>query len=54
MVDVLFVTPDSSQQAYQGLAEKYSAIEPPTLSLLLPTKSAKGFVPAILDDGKLD
>lgn len=50
MVDVLFVTPDSSQQAYQGLAEKYSAIEPPTWSLLLANAvRAKGFVPAILD-----
>lgn len=50
MVDVLFVTPDSSLQAYQDLAEVYSAIEPPTWSLLLAEACrAKGFSPAILD-----
>ena len=31
-LDVLFIHPDSSAQAYQGLAETYSAIEPPTES----------------------
>ena len=50
MVDVLFVTPDSSHKAYQGLAVVYSAIEPPTWSLLLAEACrAKGFSPAILD-----
>ena len=50
MVDVLFVTPDSSLQAYQDLAKVYSAIEPPTWSLLLAESCrAKGFSPAILD-----
>ena len=50
MVDVLFVTPDSSLQAYQDLAKVYSAIEPPTWSLLLAEACrAKGFSPAILD-----
>lgn len=50
MVDVLFVTPDSSHQAYQDLANVYSAIEPPTWSLLLAEACrAKGFSPAILD-----
>ncbi len=50
MVDVLFVTPDSSLQAYQDLAKVYSAIEPPTWSLLLAEAvRSKGFAPAILD-----
>ena len=50
MVDVLFVTPDSSLQAYQDLAKVYSAIEPPTWSLLLAEACrTKGFSPAILD-----
>ena len=50
MVDVLFVTPDSSLQAYQDLAKVYSAIEPPTWSLLLAESCrSKGFSPAILD-----
>ena len=50
MVDVLFVTPDSSLQAYQDLAKVYSAIEPPTWSLLLAEACrAKSFSPAILD-----
>lgn len=34
-MDVLFVNADSSLVAYQGLASKFSAIEPPTWSLLL-------------------
>ena len=50
MVDVLFVTPDSSLAAYQDLAELYSAIEPPTWSLLLASSARKnGFDAAILD-----
>ena len=50
MVDVLFVTPDSSLAAYQDLANLYSAIEPPTWSLLLASSVKKnGFVAAILD-----
>jgi anaerobic magnesium-protoporphyrin IX monomethyl ester cyclase len=49
-IDVLFITPDSSRQAYQGLSEVYSAIEPPTWSLLLAESvRVKGFSPAILD-----
>ena len=35
MIDCLFVTADSSLDAYQSLSKKYSAIEPPTWSLLL-------------------
>ena len=34
-MDALFVNPDSSAKAYQDLAKVYSAIEPPTLALLL-------------------
>lgn len=49
-LDVLFIHPDSSAQAYQGLAQTYSAIEPPTWALLLAQSArAKGFGAAILD-----
>jgi anaerobic magnesium-protoporphyrin IX monomethyl ester cyclase len=49
-LDVLFVNPDSSSIAYQGLASVYSAIEPPTWSLLLAQSCrAKGFGVAIMD-----
>src|SRR6476646_737599 len=49
-LDVLFVNPDSSAQAYQGLAATYSAIEPPTWALLLAQACrAKDFGVAILD-----
>jgi radical SAM superfamily enzyme YgiQ (UPF0313 family) len=49
-LDVLFITPDSSAKAYQGLAQVYSAVEPPTWSLLLAESCrAKGFGVAILD-----
>lgn len=49
-MDVLFVNPDSSAKAYQGLATVYAAIEPPTWSLLLAESCrAKGFGVAILD-----
>ena len=49
-LDVLFVNPDSSSKAYQGLATTYSAIEPPTWSLLLAESCrSKGFGVAILD-----
>jgi len=50
MVDVLFVTPDSSLAAYQDLSKLYSAIEPPTWSLLLASSVKKnGYEAAILD-----
>ena len=49
MVDVLFVTPDSSLAAYQDLANLYSAIELPTWSLLLASSVKNGFEAAILD-----
>lgn len=50
MVDVLFVTPDSSAAAYQGLAQTFTAIEPPTWSLLLAASVKKNrYEAAILD-----
>ena len=49
-MDVLFVTPDSSVKAYQDLSERYSAIEPPTWSLLLAESCrSKGFGVGIMD-----
>lgn len=50
MLDVLFINPDSSSKAYQGLAAVFSAIEPPTWSLLLAESCrSQGFQVAILD-----
>ncbi len=50
MIDVLFVNPDSSLDAYQELAKTYSAIEPPTWALLLAQSCrSKGFTCQILD-----
>lgn len=47
---VTFVIPSSAKQAYQALADKYSAIEPPTWALLLAQAvRAKGHDPCILD-----
>lgn len=49
-LDVLFVNADSATQAYQDLARDYSAIEPPTWSLLLAQSCrAKGYGVGILD-----
>jgi hypothetical protein len=49
-MDVLFINPDSSAHAYQGLATVYSAIEPPTWSLLLAESCrSKGYGVSILD-----
>lgn len=49
-MDALFINPDSSVQAYQDLAETYSAIEPPTWALLLAESCrSKGFSVGILD-----
>jgi anaerobic magnesium-protoporphyrin IX monomethyl ester cyclase len=48
--DVIFINPDSSAKAYQGLATVYSAIEPPTWALLLAESCrSKGFRVGILD-----
>ena len=50
MIDALFVTPNSSKKSYQDLSITYSAIEPPTWSLLLAESCiSKGFNAAILD-----
>ncbi|MEK7101780.1 MAG: radical SAM protein [Patescibacteria group bacterium] len=49
-LDVLFVNPDSSFQAYQELSKNYTAIEPPTWALLLAQSCrAKSFGVDILD-----
>ncbi len=49
-MDALFVNPDSSAKAYQGLAKIYSAIEPPTWALLLAQSCrCQGFDVGILD-----
>ncbi len=49
-MDVLFINPDSSVQAYQGLAKVFAAIEPPTWALLLAESCrSKGFEVGILD-----
>ena len=48
--DVLFINPGNHQAIYQGLADNFSAIEPPTWALLLAQSvRAIGYVPAILD-----
>lgn len=49
-LDVVFINADSSSAAYQGLADKFAAIEPPTWSLLLANSvRAVGFSAAIID-----
>lgn len=49
-LDVLFVEPNSAQEAYQELSHAYSAIETPTWSLLLAQSCrSKGFGVGILD-----
>jgi len=49
-LDVVYVNADSSAAAYQGLADKYAAIEPPTWSLLLANSArAVGFSVALID-----
>ncbi|MEC9293197.1 MAG: radical SAM protein [Chloroflexota bacterium] len=48
--DVLFVNPGNPRAIYQGLAEDFSAIEPPTWALLLAESvRSVGYRPAILD-----
>ena len=50
MIDVLFITPNNSSQTYQSLADRYSAIEPPTWALLLAESCrSKGHSVKILD-----
>jgi len=49
-MDIVFVNTNSAFQVYQGLANKWSAIEPPTWSLLLAQSCrSKGYEIAILD-----
>jgi len=49
-MDALFVNADDPRASYQDLAETYSAVEPPTWSLLLAQSCrAKGFNVEILD-----
>lgn len=51
-LDVLFVNPDSSFEAYGALAKSYAAIEPPTWALLLAQSCrSKGYGVAVLDCG---
>jgi anaerobic magnesium-protoporphyrin IX monomethyl ester cyclase len=50
MIDVLLINPGNSNKVYQDLSNKYTAIEPPTWSLLLAKScQSQGFVPKILD-----
>ena len=50
MIDVLFITPNSPKTIYQDLSVNYSAIEPPTWSLLLSQSCrSKGYKVSILD-----
>jgi len=49
-LDVVYVNADSSAAAYQGLADKYAAIEPPTWSLLLANSARSvGFSVSLVD-----
>ena len=49
-IDILFITPNSSKKVYQDLSKDYSAIEPPTWSLLLAQSCrAKNYKVNILD-----
>ena len=50
MIDVAFITPNNAIKTYQGLASKFSAIEPPTWALMLAESCRqKGFKPMIID-----
>ena len=47
---VTFVIPSSAKAAYQGLADKYAAIEPPTWALLLAQAiRVERHIPKLLD-----
>jgi len=49
-LDVVFINADSSAAAYQGLADKFAAVEPPTWSLLLAQSARSvGYGVAIID-----
>jgi radical SAM superfamily enzyme YgiQ (UPF0313 family) len=50
MIDVLFISPGNNTGIYQDLADNYSAIEPPTWSLLLAESCRSiGYKVAIID-----
>ena len=50
MIDVLLINPGSSNKVYQDLSKTYSAIEPPTWSLLLAKScQSQNFKPEIMD-----
>ena len=49
MTDLLLISPDSSREVYQGLADKHTAIETPTWALLLAGALRKDYSVAILD-----
>ena len=50
MIDIAFIAPSNAEKSYQVLANKYSAIEPPTWALLLAESSRKkGYNPKIID-----
>lgn len=50
MIDVLLINPANTNEVYQDLSKKYTAIEPPTWSLLLAKScQSQGFVPKLLD-----
>ena len=49
-IDIVFINPNNSNQVYQKLSSKYSAVEPPTWSLLLAESCrSKGFYTDIID-----
>lgn len=49
-LDVVFVAPNSATAAYQALADRFAAVEPPTWALLLAESCrTKGFSVAIVD-----
>ena len=49
-MDIIFVNPNSLSKNYQGLSNKYAAIETPTWALLLAESCrSKNFEVSILD-----
>ena len=52
MIDVLFINPGNPKKIYQDLSKRFSAIEPPTWSLLLAescrSKKFKVDVPSLI------
>ena len=50
MIDCCFLSTENFKKSYQGLSNTYSAIEPPTWSLLLAESvRSQGFKVSILD-----